>query len=171
MTYTPILNAEVDAESPITDLLLTRLRDNPLAIGEAAAGVPLNLLPTVLLGTLTTTSGATHTLSGLVLTPYKFLRVVYNAVSLSSSGFVKLGGLQAARTTGVTSFGVRGLLDLDLQTGIFVTWAEPFGNGNSNVISEIRTATTAYTTASTSIEFSTSAGNFDAGQIFIYGVK
>jgi len=39
-TYTPILNAEVDAESPITDLLLTRLRDNPLAIGEGAASAP-----------------------------------------------------------------------------------------------------------------------------------
>jgi hypothetical protein len=40
MTYTPILNAEVDAESPVTDLLLTRLRDNPLAIAAGDAGAP-----------------------------------------------------------------------------------------------------------------------------------
>jgi hypothetical protein len=39
-TYTPILNAEVDAESPITDLLLTRLRDNPLAIANGNADAP-----------------------------------------------------------------------------------------------------------------------------------
>jgi len=40
MTYTPILNAEVDAESPITDLLLTRLRDNPIAIANGDADAP-----------------------------------------------------------------------------------------------------------------------------------
>jgi hypothetical protein len=40
MTYTPILNAEVDAESPVTDLLLTRLRDNPIAIANGNAGAP-----------------------------------------------------------------------------------------------------------------------------------
>jgi len=40
MTYTPILNAEVDAESPVTDLLLTRLRDNPIAIAAGNAGAP-----------------------------------------------------------------------------------------------------------------------------------
>ena len=40
MTYTPILNAEVDAESPITDLLLTRMRDNPVAIAAGDAGAP-----------------------------------------------------------------------------------------------------------------------------------
>jgi hypothetical protein len=39
-TYTPILNAEVDAESPITDLLLTRLRDNPLAIAAGDVDAP-----------------------------------------------------------------------------------------------------------------------------------
>jgi len=40
MTYTPILNAEVDAESPVTDLLLTRLRDNPIAIAAGNVGAP-----------------------------------------------------------------------------------------------------------------------------------
>jgi hypothetical protein len=40
MTYTPILNAEVDAESPVTDLLMTRLRDNPIAIVDGDADAP-----------------------------------------------------------------------------------------------------------------------------------
>jgi hypothetical protein len=39
-TYTAITNGEIDAESPITDLLLGRLRDNPLAIVGGAAGAP-----------------------------------------------------------------------------------------------------------------------------------
>jgi hypothetical protein len=40
MTYVPINNAEVDAESPITDLLMLRLRDNPIAIANGDAGAP-----------------------------------------------------------------------------------------------------------------------------------
>jgi len=39
-TYTTINNNEVDADSPITESLLTRLRDNPIAITEGATGAP-----------------------------------------------------------------------------------------------------------------------------------
>lgn len=39
-TYTAINNTEIDAESPVTEELVTRLRDNPLAIGEGATGAP-----------------------------------------------------------------------------------------------------------------------------------
>lgn len=35
-TYSPILDSEVDAESPITQSLMERLRDNPLAILQSA---------------------------------------------------------------------------------------------------------------------------------------
>lgn len=38
--YLPIANSEVDANSPITETLMTRLRDNPLAIGEGSPGAP-----------------------------------------------------------------------------------------------------------------------------------
>ena len=40
MAYTAILNTEVDAESPITESLMTRLRDNPLAVAAADAAAP-----------------------------------------------------------------------------------------------------------------------------------
>ena len=39
-TYTAIGNSEVDTDSPITESLITRLRDNPLAQFEGAAGAP-----------------------------------------------------------------------------------------------------------------------------------
>jgi len=81
MTYTPILNAEVDAESPITDLLLTRLRDNPLAIAAGNAGAPrlygLAMVPdskAVADGKVLTVSASdTHTLSVGLTTVYTTL--------------------------------------------------------------------------------------------------
>ncbi|NBT32929.1 MAG: hypothetical protein EBT13_13790 [Rhodobacteraceae bacterium] len=39
-SYTAIANSEVDSDSPVTDTLVTRLRDNPLAIAEGASGAP-----------------------------------------------------------------------------------------------------------------------------------
>ena len=39
-TYTSIANNEIDADSPATDTLFTRLRDNPIAIAQGASGAP-----------------------------------------------------------------------------------------------------------------------------------
>lgn len=39
-TYTTITNAEVDQDSPVTQPLMTALRDNPLAIAEGDATAP-----------------------------------------------------------------------------------------------------------------------------------
>lgn len=39
-SYIPILNAEVNPDSPITESLATRWRDNPIAIIEGASGAP-----------------------------------------------------------------------------------------------------------------------------------
>ena len=60
-TYSPILDSEVDAESPITQSLMERLRDNPLALfgdnytqltGSGNYSVPTNisLLKVVIFG-------------------------------------------------------------------------------------------------------------------------
>jgi hypothetical protein len=38
--YDPILNTEVDAESPITQSLMERMRDNPIAVAEGDPSVP-----------------------------------------------------------------------------------------------------------------------------------
>lgn len=39
-TYTPIVDGQLDQDSPITQPLMEALRDNPIAIAEGAAGAP-----------------------------------------------------------------------------------------------------------------------------------
>jgi len=39
-TYSAITSSEIDADSPITDALLAKFRDNPIAINEGATGAP-----------------------------------------------------------------------------------------------------------------------------------
>lgn len=39
-TYTAIANAAIDQDSPVTQPLMTALRDNPIAITEGASGAP-----------------------------------------------------------------------------------------------------------------------------------
>lgn len=39
--YTAIADSEIDVDSPITESLMTRLRNNPIAITEGSAGAPL----------------------------------------------------------------------------------------------------------------------------------
>ena len=39
-TYTAILGSEIDTDSPVTESLMTRIRDNPIAITEGSAGAP-----------------------------------------------------------------------------------------------------------------------------------
>lgn len=39
-TYTAVADSEIDTDSPLTESLFTRLRDNPIAITEGATGSP-----------------------------------------------------------------------------------------------------------------------------------
>lgn len=39
-TYTAITNGQIDQDSPITQALMTALRDNPIALTEGASGAP-----------------------------------------------------------------------------------------------------------------------------------
>jgi len=175
-TYTSISSALVAVGAKPFAATIQALRDNTLSIAEADASVPANMLPTVLLGTITTTSGATQTLSGLVLTPYKFLRIDVDGVSSSStaslyiaSSTLIIGGLMA--TTGNAWYG---LFDVSLASGIL--------SGQSSVQnpaappSLLSTPTNymnrpGYSTATASITFGVTAGSFDAGSIRVFGVK
>lgn len=52
-TYTTIPNSDVDQDSPVTQPLMTALRDNPIAIVEGATGAPrmsLGFLPEIAAG-------------------------------------------------------------------------------------------------------------------------
>lgn len=166
-TYSAITAGEIDSDSPITDTLAGKWANNPIAIAEADATVPANLLPTVLLGTLTTTSGSTQTLSSLTLTPYKFLIFAFNAVSQVGAASISVGAASSVTqtlTTGAES--VSGLVWVDLATGLALGATKETGSANGAVL----TGATGYSTATTSVSVSTS-NTFDGGSVRIYGVK
>jgi hypothetical protein len=74
-TYTAISAGEIDADSPITADLMSKLRDNPIAITEGASGAPkisaaaLNLTANTLTGSVSVGSPVTLSLSQYSLFP------------------------------------------------------------------------------------------------------
>jgi hypothetical protein len=176
-SYTAIPNGDIDQDSPITQPLMTALRDNPIAIAEGDASVPASLFPTVLLGTITTTSGTTQTLSGLDLTPYRFIIAVINGVSGSVNSFtITIGGADIGATTPQNS-SQTGMAFFDLGIGVAFSVTgritdTSLGGTTGDDGSGSRGNTHTITTASTSISVVLSGGTaFDAGSIRIYGVK
>jgi hypothetical protein len=119
-----------------------------------------------LLGTLATTSGTTVTLSGLTLTSYKQMQFVLNGVSGSGGfGFVTLNGGQIFNPGGAAN-ATSGFGFIDLSSGALVCCTANVSNWSGySFVSGI-------TTASTSVSFVLGGGGtWDAGSIFIYGVK
>jgi len=163
-TYTTIPDADIDQDSPVTQPLMTALRDNPIAIAEADSSVAAGLLPSVKLGTLTTTSGATHSLTSLDLSPYKFIMAVFNGVSsgVSFTNTINFQGVAVAQTTSSsdTRTGMV-IVDVERGQGFYV-----ISNGYQGIDTSITSATTTITVSITG-----TGAVFDAGTVEIYGVK
>lgn len=119
-----------------------------------------------LLGTITTTSGATATLSGLTLTGYKFLRLVLNGVSTNGSGSLTLNSI-AVNDTATSGEFVSGCIEIDLSSGIF--WAAT-GRAAMAGRSASGGGASGLTTASTSVTIGAGGNTFDAGSVRVYGV-
>ena len=122
----------------------------------------------VLLGTLTTTSGTTQTLSGLTLTGYASLYITVDGVSHSASGANRRLQIAGQSITGARS-------DTTLFSGVITVYLSS-GAADSNVDAPTNTGlnkvSTGYSTATTSIAFTwDGTGNFDAGTIRVYGIK
>lgn len=126
------------------------------------------------LGTITTTSGSSASLSGLTLTGYKLLQFSIDGVSStqSTSTNMQLNGYIVAATNngGVNDFGLGGGT-IDLANGVFWTSFSNFSGGGTLLATGGYAGRSGLTTSSTSITFTISAGTFDAGSIRIYGVK
>jgi len=56
-SYNAIVSGEIDADSPITADLMSKLRDNPIAISEGSSGAP-KVLKAALNVTLNTVTGS-----------------------------------------------------------------------------------------------------------------
>ena len=129
-----------------------------LGSGDVSAG------GMTLLGTITTTSGASQSLTSLVLTPYKFIVCTVDNVSFDGARHLQIDGIQCSVATAGGAGVILGVLHLDLANGIFSSNVSTAGAGS------VWVGDTAYTTATTTITFSASAGTFDAGSIRVYGV-
>jgi len=150
----------------------TQIATTAFVLANVSAAASMTLL-----GTLTTTSGASQTLSGLTLTSYKQILAVFKLVSSNASSGIILGsGIGLTITdNGAAAAGICGTMLYDLTNGILTTNASAgigVGSTNQAVIGSAWAAVTnsSITTASTSITFS-SAGTFDGGSILIYWVK
>ena len=169
-TYTTIPNTDIDQDSPITQPLMTALRDNPIAMAEADSSVAETLKPTVLLGTLDGTGGgSTMTLGSLTLTNYKMLAISFDGLSHNSgtNQNFTFAGITLLAGTINSSGTAHGVIHVYLANG------EAFHATSATTVGlDWGVSTTSLSTATTSLSFATSAGgNFDAGDIYIYGVK
>jgi hypothetical protein len=166
-TFTPTgqraLSSQAQAEAGTDNTTVM----TPLRAAQAIAVLSPAYVDTVLLGTLTTTSGSSQTLSGLVLTPYKFLHFTLNGVSttITSSETIGLGTATSlfGGATGAIAVSGMGWVDLGNGIGTAVT--------RLGTVSTVGAGATGYSTATTSVSVNVSGGTFDAGTIRIYGVK
>jgi hypothetical protein len=152
----------------LSDVLLTTPATGSLLIYNGTKWV--NAEPTPLLGTITTTSGTSQSLSSLDLTPYKFLRLVVVAVSTNNAAwFLELDGKQVSATDNAAGV-QRGIIDIDLTDGTFSANLARAAF-NTSAAAAPYSGDTDITTATTTVTVSASAGTFDNGSIRVYGIR
>lgn len=132
-----------------------------------------------LVNNVTVGTGTSVTYSGLTLTDYKILIISFNGVSNNATTatgrlYLASGSLgQIAANLGTATDVVYGSVYIDLSTGNYwantgsISTTSPTAGVSSNTFIGI----CAYTTSSTSISLYTGGASFDAGSVYIYGVK
>lgn len=143
--------------------------DNTTLMTPLRAAQAISALSTTFLGTISTSSGTSQTLSGLTLTPYKFVLAVLNGLSTTSTSTHYITSAIAGREIGVTAAaqGLVGSVLIELASGVYTsttfqtnTAGYPYAGGSG------------VSTASTSITFVVGgASPYDAGFIRVYGVR
>lgn len=118
------------------------------------------------LGTITTTSGSSQSLTSLTLTGYKFLKLSLNGVSLSGAGNIQMNGAAIGPALASGAEAAIGNVDIDLTNGVGSSSASNTGGTGATG----RGFASGLTTASTAVTVTASAGTFDAGSIRVYGV-
>lgn len=123
----------------------------------------------ILLGTLTTTSGTSQSLTGLTLTGYKQLVLEFNGVSHSSASNSRLdlGAGAIANTISAANL-INGTVWVSLATGIATSVLSAVALPSSSIGLN---AQTGYSTATTTVTLAISNPSFDAGSVRVYGVK
>lgn len=175
-TYTTIPDADIDQDSPVTQPLMTALRDNPIAIAEGDSSVPEALRSTSLLATLTPTSGTSISTPTLTLTGYRKLFISYDDLYLG----VGAGGTYAATSmAGLHIAGIGeytfGLITICLLSGIAnsafgstVTAPPTAVQDNTPSHSVYRTTIGTATTSLTFTVTSGTGGTYTSGTIRVF---
>lgn len=163
-----VSNAAIAFQKPITLQQGRAFRDNLLAVAEADSSVPPALLPTVLIASAPA-SGSSVVFGGLVLTPYKSLRVGFRGVSFTGSGSeITLAGTIISAPSGGSFTTYHGLTDICLLSGAGasnITGSGGVGGFANGFFHSITTATTSITIGRTGIN------NFGGGTIYLIGLK
>lgn len=161
-TIAAVVASQAEAEAGTdTTKMMTPLRVEQ-AINVQAEGM-------ILLGTLTTTSGTTQTLSGLTLTGYKRLLIDVSGVSHDNANQrnILVGTARMCDQRNATDL-LYGTAQINLSDGTAVSHVDTSSTNARNTFIQL----SGYTNASTSIVFSWSGtANFDAGTIRVYGVR
>ena len=151
--------AEAEAGSDTTKLM------TPQRVSQAVAA----LQNMVLLGTLSANGVATRTLSGLTLTNYGALLAVVDDVSHDNAGSrnLRIASAQISISTITSTGSLGGCALVTLTNGVSLGLIAP-----TSTTATARFGSTGYSNATTSISFSwDGTGNFDAGSIYVYGIK
>ena len=91
-TYTSIPNADIDQDSPVTQTLMTALRDNPIAITEGASGAP-RIVAAGIEGGDSSTSGQVYVSDGDGTGTWALAEGIgANKDLVGTDGYVKLPG-------------------------------------------------------------------------------
>lgn len=182
-TFTPnalITTSQIDPTTLVTASETIASNNNDTTIPTSAAvksytdTALAGAASVTFLGTISTASGSTVTLSGLNLTSYKFLQCFLSSVSINNStgGAVYItsfiGGRIVAQS-GSSTRSLNGGIIVDLATGVF---SASSSHGGSLSDSFAIGGSSGLTTASTSVSFIGAAGaGFNGGSIRVYGVK
>lgn len=162
-----VSNTVIAHKKPITMQQGRALRDNLKSYMEGDPSITDANRQRVLLATISSTSGSTVSASGLTLTNYRSIIAVFDAVSLGITTGVQVAGIRCTSNLTSAANTFSGAVWIDLLTGIFsAAVGENTASGSAAF-----GGNTGYSSATTTIAFSSTTGNFDAGQILIYGCK
>lgn len=90
-TYTSIPNSDIDQDSPVTQPLMTALRDNPIAITEGATGAP-RIVAAGIEGGDVSAAGEVYYSDGDGTGTWGPAENIEATKSLAANGYVKLPG-------------------------------------------------------------------------------
>jgi hypothetical protein len=180
---TSAIQTQLDLKAPLASPALTGTPTAPTATAgtnttqvATTAFALANSNSQTLLGTLTTTSGSTQTLSSLVLTTYSQLLFEFIGVSGTTTSFnIQIGAATVLQSSS-SSTSFWGFVTVPLYTSavavplIFIGTSGLASATITNAGGDARLSQIGYTTATTSVSL-TCTTVFDAGSVRIYGVK